>query len=236
MRTLDISTRLLSEVVWKRVLEASANRLIEKRQPFFELMASLESLRTRADYDTGSITTASAWCLYALSHYFAPKRILEIGTFIGKSTLALASGADDARSGIELHTCDMSNSVELPRATKCEIYQYPRTSSTVMLTRLAGGRSSDARFEMLNLDGRLQAEDFPLLQSLCAPDLIVSLDDFEGVEKGVANLANMRGANFLGTHLLVYPCPESVLHTFGFADHSTTALLIPQSALRLTPQ
>lgn len=236
MKTLDISTRLLSEAVWKRLLEAAANRLIEKRQHFFELMASLESLRSGADYDTGSITTASAWSLYAVSHYFGPRRMLEVGTFIGKSTLALAIGADDARTGIEIHTCDMSNAVELPKVAKCAIHQYPRTASTAMFTRLASNRGTDSKFDLLHLDGRLQAEDFALLRTLCAPDLVVVLDDFEGVEKGVANLANMQGTQFLTGHLLIYPCPEELLRRFGITDHSTTALLIPQSLLRLTAQ
>ena len=235
MRTLDISTRLLSEVVWKRLLESAAHRLLEKRQDFFQLMASLETLRQRADYATGSITTASAWALYCLAHYFAPQRMLEVGTFIGKSALALALGADDAHSGVELHTCDMSNAIDLPGVSKCRIQQYPRMSSTAMLTGLAAGTPS-GRFDLLNVDGRLQTEDFSLLHRLCGPELVIALDDFEGVEKGVANLVNMRNSNFLASHLLIYPCAEPLLQKFGFADHSTVALLIPQAALRLTTQ
>src|SRR5262249_16837355 len=74
MRTIDISIRLLSEAVWKRILEASAYRLVEKKEKFFETMASLEALRQQAEYDTGSISTASAWILYSLSFYFRPQR------------------------------------------------------------------------------------------------------------------------------------------------------------------
>lgn len=236
MNTLDISTRLLSEAVWKRVLESSAHRLREKSQPFFQLLGSLEALRAQAAYNTGSISTAAAWTLYSLAHYFRPRRLLEVGTFIGKSTLALASGADDAGSGTDLHTCDMSNVLELPRATRCEVRQYPGQSSTAMFTQLAANHRTEAPFELLYLDGRLTSEDLPLLNRICSPDLIVALDDFEGIEKGVANLITVRNAQFLTSHMLVYPCSESVLHSFGFADHSTVALLIPQACLRFTAQ
>jgi predicted O-methyltransferase YrrM len=236
MRTVDISLRLLSEAVWKRILEASAYRLAEKRQSFFEIMASLESLRRHAEYDTGSISTASAWILYAVSHYFRPERILEVGTFIGRSAIALAMGSEDAGSSVELHTCDMSNMIELPRVGQGQFRQYPRTSSTAMFTKILSDRKSERRFDLLNLDGRLQDEDFALLERLCSPDVIVALDDFEGTEKGVVNLINLRNRNFLSSHLLIYPCSEPLLRQFGFCDHSTTALLLPQAQLRLTAQ
>jgi predicted O-methyltransferase YrrM len=236
MRTLDISARLLGEAVWRSLFETSTHRLFERRQKFFELMASLEALRARADYDTGSISAASAWALFSLSHYFGAKYLLEIGTFIGKSTLALALGADDARTGIELHTCDMSNAVELPSVSRCTVRQYTRTSSTDMLRQIASNHAVDRPFELLHVDGRLQSEDLALLQSVCTPNLVVALDDFEGVEKGIANLVNMRSVGFLNSHLLIPPCPERLLREFGFPDHSSTALLIPQSALRMTAQ
>lgn len=236
MKPLEISTRLLSEAVWKKLFEASASRYLEKQQEFFRLMASLEALRGQAAYNTGSITTAAAWSLYALAHYFGPRRMLEVGTFIGKSTLALALGADDAGTGIDLHTCDMSNQLTLPRASKCAIRQYPGKSSTAMLAEIAAQERADGPFDLLYLDGRLQAQDFPLLAQICSPDLVVALDDFEGVEKGVANLINIRSHQFVPSHLLIYPCAESLLRQFGFMDHSSTALLIPQQALRLTAQ
>jgi len=236
LNPLNISARLLSEVVWKKLLESSANRLIQRRQSFFELMASLESLRRDAAYDTGSITTGAAWALYSLAHYFAPRRMLEIGTFIGKSTLALAQGADDAGTGVDLHTCDMSNTLELPRVTKCNVRQYAGFSSTAMLTELAGGGRNEGSFQLLYVDGRLQLDDFPLLQRLCAPDVIVALDDFEGIEKGVANLFNFQNQRLAPSSVLIHPCTDELLRQFGFADHSTVALLIPQSLLRFTAQ
>lgn len=198
-------------------------------------MASLEALRKTADYNTGSISAASAWALYSLVGYFGPQRILEIGTFIGKSTLAMALAADDFGISTEIHTCDMSNSIELPAHAKTRIIQYQKHTSTQMLEKLIAANSG-GKFEMLYLDGRLQNEDFPFLEKLCSPRVIVVCDDFEGHEKGVANLINARNGGLLPQHILIYPPPEPLLQKFGFCDHSTTAFVLPQAALRLTAQ
>ena len=234
-KTLDISTRLLSEVAWKRILEASAAQLLHRKQKFFELLASLEVLRKTADYNTGSISAAAAWSLYSLVGYFGPQRILEVGTFIGRSTLAMALAADDFGISAEIHTCDMSNSIELPTIAKTRIIQYQKQTSTQMLQKLTAANSG-AKFEMLYLDGRLQNEDFPFLAKLCSSEVIVVCDDFEGHEKGVANLINARNGGLIPRHILIYPPSETVLQKFGFCDHSTTAFVLPQTALRLTAQ
>lgn len=236
MRALELPARLLSDAVWRRILECSSHLLYTQREEFCKLMASLESLRERADYDTGSISMGSAWALFSASSHFGPKHLLEIGTFIGRSTLALALGADAARSGVALHTCDLSNALELPAVTRCTIRQYPRTSSTAMLAQLVAAHHADRAIDFMHFDGRLQPDDIPLLRTICSPDCIVALDDFEGVEKGVANLANMRTVGFLTSHLLIHPCRQELLREFGFPDHSSTALLLPANNLRMTPQ
>src|SRR5262245_19029300 len=112
MRPLELPSRLLSAAVWRRILESSTLLWFTRRDEFCRQMAALETLREQADYDTGSISVASAWALFSAAHLFAPKYLLEVGTFIGKSTLALALGTDAARSGVALHTCDMSNAIE----------------------------------------------------------------------------------------------------------------------------
>lgn len=234
MNTLAISTRLLSEAAWTRIFETSAPQLLHRKQKFFELMASLEALRKDADYDTGSISAAAAWSLYSLVAYFEPRRIIEIGTFIGKSTIAMALAADDLGISVEIHTCDSSNAITLPSVDRTRIVQYPKQTSTAMLSQLAAQPGD--KFELVYLDGRLQKEDFPLLNNLCVPDLIVVLDDFEGFEKGVANLVNARNAGLIPRHLLIYPPSAVLLRKFGFYDHSTTAFLLPHAALQLTAQ
>lgn len=200
-------------------------------------MASLEDLRKSADYDTGSISASSAWALYSVVSYFQPTFILEVGTFIGKSTLAMALGSDDSlMETVEIHTCDHSNAISLPNVLKTPIIQYPKKTSTEMFTEIASTAGSDKKFEMLFLDGRLEEQDIPLLSKICSPEIIVALDDFEGFEKGVANLVILRESNLLPSHVLIYPPSEPLLRTLGFFDHSTTALLIPLALLHLTAQ
>ena len=179
MQKLNISTRLLSEATWRRIFESSGPRLIDKKQSFFELMASLEELRKLADYNTGSISASSAWALYSVVTYFQPTFILEVGTFIGKSTLAMALGFDDSlvRTS-EIHTCDQSNEILLPNVTKTPIVQYSKKTSTEMFTEISSTDGSDNKFEMLHLDGRAQEQDLPLLSKICNPEIIVPLDDF----------------------------------------------------------
>jgi len=75
-----------------------------------------------------------------------------------------------------------------------------------------------------------------LLRRHVNDDAVIALDDFEGVEKGVANLMNMRAAEFIRDPVVVYPCSNELLAAHGLRDGSSTALLIPRSLIRLTAQ
>ncbi len=237
MTPLTISTRLLSEAVWQRIFEASAPRLEANRDIFYKSIGELEGLRQTADYNTGSITTASAWVLYSLAFYFQPRTVLEIGTFIGRSTLSMAMGMDHAGTNDgTIHTCDLSNDIELPDITRTKIVQYPMQSSTDMLQTLTALTEQAAQFDMAHIDGRLQASDHALLDKLRSPDMIIALDDYEGLEKGVANHMNMKAAGILEHYLFVYPASEGLLQKFGFKDHSTTGLLLPKTLIQFTSQ
>ena len=54
--------------------------------------------------EAGSISITSSIYLWLLSKYFSPKNVLEVGTYIGRSTLALAFGGKDSIA--KLYTCD----------------------------------------------------------------------------------------------------------------------------------
>src|SRR5437762_1128432 len=108
-----ISRRLLSKVFWEAVLGFDEERSIEKSN-LFERLNALERLREKSDYNTSSINFSAAWCLYAVIRYFGLKRIAEVGTFIGKSSVAMLSAMDDQRVIGELFTCDVSNSIQVP--------------------------------------------------------------------------------------------------------------------------
>lgn len=235
MKPINISLKLLSDVVWQRILEGTAMRLETDRAAFFEKVARLDALRAQASYNTGSISAASSWLLYSLACYFAPKKILEVGTFIGRSAVSLALGADTAGAPGELHTCDNSNEIMLPEMTATRIVQYPRCGSTAMLKQLQGSHAAGS-FDFIHLDGRLMPEDGALLQALLHPNAILALDDFEGIEKGVANMLALRNAGLFKGHTAIYPCREEWLRRYGFNDDSSLALMIPASLLRLTAQ
>lgn len=235
MRPIEISYRLMSEAIWTRILEHATPRLLDIGPELFQKLGSLDKLRHQAQYNTGSISTASQWLLYALAYYFAPKIVAEIGTFIGKSTMALAFGLDGVNSDSELHTCDANNAIELPRWTQSSIFQYQNYSSTQMLEELIGD-SFEGRIEMLHFDGRLQQSDLELLIKLCSENAIFVLDDYEGTEKGVANAFTLRSIPRFKDYLTVYPPSSELLKRFGFRDKSTSALMYPSTLLRMTAQ
>ena len=66
-----------------------------QRDEFLTKLHTLEALRKQADYDTVSICTISAWSLYTVVRNFRPEVILEVGTFIGKSTIATGCPSSD---------------------------------------------------------------------------------------------------------------------------------------------
>jgi hypothetical protein len=169
----------------------------------------------------------------SVTHYFKPKKIIEVGTFVGKSTLSMLRGMDF--SGVtdpKIYTCDFSNDIKLPFGKDNEIVQFPRVSSTGMFEKL---HSEGVMCDLLALDGRLQPGDFTLLGSLLHQHSIILLDDFEGVEKGVINGSSLMQP-LQKTHTLVYPPSQETLSRFGFFDDCTSALIIPRTAFQLTSQ
>jgi predicted O-methyltransferase YrrM len=235
MRTVDVSFRLLSEVVWQRVLEASAFELQSKRARFFETIGKLDELRKSAEYDTGSISASSCWLLYSLANFFRPTVTAEVGTFIGKSTISFALGLDEGKSQCEIHTCDASNAIDLPAITGTKIVQYKKVASTQMLAKLSGGGYA-GKLDFLLVDGRLQSDDHPHLTKLLHKNSVLAFDDFEGIEKGVTNLTAFPSSEMLSSHTLVYPCSERLLAVHGFTDPSSLAFLMPGSLVRFTKQ
>lgn len=232
-RGIDISIEMMSRMFWERVFADSEFWLHEKRFDFFRQLAELDRLRGKADYVTGSISSASAWCLYCLSRFFAPANVVEIGTYIGKSTTAIAMGMED--SGVEtgiIHTCDLSNDIPLPAITGIKIVQYKKTSSLDMLNALG----DENLFWFFHIDGRVSDRDIGLISKLSAKDAIIALDDFEGTEKGVVNYIKIRESSVLTTHTLIYPCETVTFERIGLTGRSTTAVLFPKRLVHLTNQ
>lgn len=188
MRPFNLSVKNFSPVFWHTVLTSTDERRNELEQLSAEL-AQLESLRAGADYNTGSITLAAAWTLYATTRYFGFQRALEVGTFIGKSTWSMARAMDREGANGEIATCDASNDIQLPWNGRTRLTQYKRKTSTQMLASLNG------LFDFCFLDGRVTDEDLLLLDKVIDQNTVIALDDFEGMEKGVANLFKLREAS-----------------------------------------
>jgi predicted O-methyltransferase YrrM len=202
---LNLNRRRLSRAIWDTLFAD----LPDLPWHVIEDLEKLDPARR-----TGSTNHASLMALWAVIRYFRPKTVAEVGTYIGKSTFVLS------RLGADVHTCDMTHDFKLPIATK--ITQY-HSSSTEMLAKL------DGKIDLLHLDGRLQADDREHLTRLCTADTIITLDDFEGVEKGVWNAMQFD----LSKRILVYPPERQLTERYAVGD-ATTAIILP--TLRLTPQ
>lgn len=162
-----------------------------------------EPRRARAAYNTGTVPFETAVYLRALSRFYEPTVIAEVGTFIGTSTLAL-------RASDVLFTCDRSNDCVPPAAG---MVTHPRQSSTEML------RQIDRPVDLFFFDGRIQADDIPEIRRLMHHGTVFVFDDFTGREKGVVNVELL--APHMPTHTLIGPAPAP----------STVAVAVPTAQM-----
>lgn len=138
------------------------------------LRADNEKRRAKAKYNTGSITLAQMAQLRALCLKQQPKVIVEIGTFIGNSTLAMQAK--------QIYTCDGRNDC-FPKTSG--IQTFPFTKSTAMFQTLV---NQGVKADLFFFDGRIKPDaDLPLIQALSHPGTIYVMDDYKDMEKGVIN-------------------------------------------------
>lgn len=212
----------------------------EKSEDFFhngwdQLRIDLQNLdlkRKLADYNTGSINQSAAFCLFALTNYFKPMNVAEVGTFIGKSTLAMAKALEENDNSI-IHTCDFSNDIDLHLPTTTDIIQYKRKSSTEMFEII---KNKSISIDLFSFDGRITKNDLIILQEISSLNAIFVLDDFEGIEKGVANVIELSNIGLIKKYILIYPPKKTLLEKLGFMGGCTTACLIPLKLLAFTSQ
>lgn len=227
---IRLSVARLSKVFWEIICDSSEllnSNVVDKTM---ESLIDLESLREKANYNTGSISLGQALLLYLTVNFFKPKRIIEVGTFIGRSTLAMAHAMDINRRDGEIYTCDFSNNIAVPWNGETRIIQFPMQSSVAMFQKL------DGEFDFLFLDGRVNDEDLINLDRLVTQNTIIALDDFEGMEKGVINLTFLRKLKKFSGHQLFYPMSESAMAENKLRGKSTLALLVPRNLIQFTNQ
>jgi predicted O-methyltransferase YrrM len=229
-----LNPSVMSRVLWEDVLSEIELELPSLGERLTRAWQPCEATRAKMAYNTGSISPTTGIALYALARRLAPRTVFEIGTFIGKSTVAMALGMEDAgvRDGA-IHTCDMSNDFHLQHAGTTRIAGYPRKGSTQALTEAA---AAGAQVDLFHFDGRLAEADIALLGRLARPGAVFALDDYEGSEKGVANASLLKATPALRGHVLAYPPDRELLRGFGLHSRCLTAVLLPAALFGFTAQ
>lgn len=210
--SLRFNRRQISRLFWETIEGYHFNTL--PPDDYFE------GLRDQATYNTGSLHREDMRDIMDIVAYFRPTLIAEVGTFIGRSTYSLAVGAGDKAT---VYTCDASNNIQLPPMPEkaARVVQFPNTTSTDMFRALLNDKNLGRKIDLFYIDGRVSEEDRALMAQLSNDRTIIVLDDFEGVEKGVANGMLLGEAK----HLLIYP-----------RRGAKTAVLLPAAMLKLTAQ
>jgi predicted O-methyltransferase YrrM len=231
---LRVKRAAFSRLVWEEILEF-AEQKANRREQLARINEELEELREQADYNTGTLTMSASWCTFAIGEYFKPQMVVEVGTFIGRSTVAMAWGVTSHHPDAMIYTCDGSNDIQIPAIAHVRsnggscIKQYPKTMARDMFADL---RASGVRADLAYLDGRLAPDEVDLLRQVTAPGAVIVLDDFEGVEKGVANATQLVRPD----SVLVYPPERELLRSYGLRDACSTGLIIPASRLQFVNQ
>ena len=229
-----LNPSVMSDVLWQDVLSELDLERPAVSARLAEAWQACEATRPKMAYNTGSISPSTGLALYALARRLAPRTVFEVGTFIGKSTVAMAMGAEDAGMGeATIYTCDSSNDFHLPHRGATRIVGFPRKTSTQALTEVA---SQGAQVDLFHLDGRLAEADLALLQRVARPDAVYAIDDFEGSEKGVANVAILRAQPALRGYVLAYPPDRLLLEKFGLHSRCLTAVLLPAASFGFSSQ
>ncbi len=233
MEKIRINRTRFTDIAWGAIFENAAVHAVNLRGELFQKSVALDELRSQAAYNTGSIGTGAIWALFSACLYFKPKTVAEVGTFIGKSTFAMACAMDLVHQGGGLiDTCDFSNKINLDFATQTRVRQYPMQSSTDMFSAMVAEKR---KCDVLLLDGRLQNEDFPLLSSVLGPDTVILLDDFEGTEKGVINAIHLMNS-LHNTHYLAYAPSRSLMQLHGLSEGCTIGMIVPKHLVEHTNQ
>ena len=228
-----LSERMVSRVFWE---ELKSSIFYEEAENDARKIAELTAPKV-AEFPTeaGSISITSSIYLWLLSKYFSPKNVLEVGTYIGRSTLALAFGGKDSIA--KLYTCDGTfdcldfNALDLTSLEKVKqntvtrIQYFGKTMSTSLLQELKG---RGVKLDLVFIDGRISNDDCKILSEVMSDTCVLVLDDFEGVEKGTVNAMMLRN-NFRAMFLISPAVEENRIA-------GNLALLVPAALLTLTRQ
>ena len=161
---LDIPSRIYSKAIWETI----KYRTKEYRDIY--------SFDTQMEYP-GTVGEYTANMLRRLAFYFQPRVVVEVGTYIGRSTHAIAEGMGHG----EIHTCDTGPGLLADDSWKGVFIHKYHSISTEMLKVI------DKPVDLFFFDGRIQPADMEFIKKLAVPECLYLFDDFEGIEKGVCN-------------------------------------------------
>ena len=230
MSKIRINSWDLSDIFWDTIFKSQDDMCDSILQKLRACSRGADILRSKAAYNTGSLSHAESLTLFLLISFFKPIRIFEIGTFIGRSTVSMACGIDTYSEEGEIYTCDFSNELQIPWQGKTKIRQFPGKTSTEMFKVLTGP------FDLGFLDGRLINDDVVQISKIINEKSIIVLDDFVGIEKGVSNALALAQAVPLKNHLLILP--SEVVSSLGNKKitRSKMALFVPHSFFQVSKQ
>lgn len=187
----------------------------EWRASIQQLMGHCERRRPTAKYNTGTVSESACLYLAGLTALLQSLVIVEVGTFIGTSSLAMIEGA---HVNATIYTCDKSNDC-VPSQRR--VFTHPFWSSTQLLRKV---RDRFTTVDLFFFDGRIQPEDLPLILELSSERTVYAFDDYGGREKGVINVERLHPwLNPKKGYQLIEP-PPSVA---GLDAKTTIALLVP---------
>lgn len=210
MNSVQIGRKRFSDIFWNIIDEKVGDFPYEKIERIVEQQ---QELRSQAEYNTGSLPVDDAFELYKLVKFFQPDVIAEVGTFIGVSTRTMREAMPSAM----IYTCDHSNDIDIS-PNDSQLFRYPNTASPDMFADMA---TKNVKADIVYLDGRLSQPDFEPLGKIVTDQTVFVLDDFEGVEKGVANAMMLENAR----RVLIYP-----------REGRKTAVSFPLPLLQFVPQ
>ena len=217
---IEIHAQDVSDIFWRNLSLRWAHGIRTWLYHLDNESSIAEQYREAADYNTGSVPSATAVALLALGLEMKPDVAFEVGTFIGNTTRPLALTCKD------VYTCDASNDIKLsvPHLT-----QYPKLTSTAALERFKAEKGK--KIDLLVLDGRLQPQDLELLRELAAPNMVTALDDCYQLEKGMVNVSMLIPAQLAGPCLYVPPPRGEPFTAFGVPGGTTLGLVVPSTML-----
>ena len=90
MENFRINRTNFSELFWNTIFASGSWVRREVEAFHLENYRDVERRRHDSDFNTGSISLATTIALSQAISYFRPRAIAEVGTFIGRSTMAMA--------------------------------------------------------------------------------------------------------------------------------------------------